>query len=736
MNKKIVFSIILIILCLNGFVFAADFDIETEAGINSYVSSFGSYNFKVQINSNIDFNGKVVLTVPIRSDNSNGKSSVTYSQNVNLVKGELSEINFEIGNIASKYNRGMSETNVVYSLSHKLEFIDNNKVVYEESFHPEYEVIYNNTVLIGVLTDDIDGLRHLSVSLSNNLDNKQMIVTEIESISNERQLKSVDMIVIDNYNIEKLSNLKINLLKDYVSNGGTILIGTGINDKKILSKFIGVKTSDLEEIGDNSLLLSNHLKRVSIDDSNLESIEKDIFYMFKDKEGKYLITSFSLSDEDFVRDSKPNEFFMKTIYDNNLIGFSKIVNNNTYGNYYYNNNVPMDDLPNIKVFLFGFLIFIILIGPVNYIVLKRIDKLNLLLATILVMSFVFVLVINIVSRDSILIEDYAIVNSIVEIDKGVTTEENSVSIKFKQGNNAIEIPKGDLKIYEVLNESNNPFADIMIEDSSQIVTFNKTMNWEFKEFELNRKISNDYSNIELVFDKDGKATGIFKNTYGVDLYDLKLYFEGEYTHIGDCLIDEEKEIKCNLIQHGSDSIQFDDILHQSERKIEEKLNENNGNYLVGIAYDYDFEGLKVKGEEVIINSTSFIIFPIDTLFVENQEYTINSKDYLSIDYNNNKIDKYDTWIRSDVTFMGELSYKNIEIKNIEIDFQSSNSNDRYQLYIYNYELDDYEEVNRSTIIINSENREKYFENGLMIKLDPSNEFNLQAPKVIITGEAR
>ncbi|MEA1974805.1 MAG: hypothetical protein U9N10_04500, partial [Bacillota bacterium] len=462
------------------------------------------------------------------------------------------------------------------------------------------------------------------------------------------------------------------------------------------------------------------------------------FYMFKDKEGKYLITSFSLSDEDFVRNSKPNEFFMKTIYDNNLIKFKETLNNNTYGNYYYNyNDVPMDDLPNIKLFLFGFLIFIILIGPVNYIVLKKMDKLNLLLATILLMSFVFVLVINIVSRNSILIENYAIINSIVEIDNGVTIEENSISIKFKQGNNAIEIPKGDLKIYDAVTESNKSFADIMIEDSSQIVTFNKTMNWEFKEFELNRKISNDYSNIKLVFDKMGKATVIFKNTYGVDLYDLKLYFEGEYTHIGDCLINEEKEIKCNLIHHGSDSIQFDDIDYRSERKIENKLNENNGNCLVGIAYDYDFDGVKVNRKDVITNSTSFMIFPIDTLFMENQEYIINSKDYLSIDYNNNNnIDKYDTWIRHDVIFTGELSYKNIEIEKIEIDFQRSNNNKQYELYIYNYELDDYEKLNKSIIIIDSENREKYFKNGLTIKLDPINEFHLEFPQVIITGEAK
>jgi hypothetical protein len=747
MKKKILFIMIFFIFCINSFVFANDFDIETEAGINSYVIKADSYNFKIKVLSHKDFEGQITLSIPTRADNSIKNTRITYSENVNLVNGETYELNFEVGNIKTRYNHN-NQSNVIYSLMHKITFIDNNnKLIYEDSFHPKYEIINNDIFLIGALTDDIDGLTYLPTALTvDSVVTTGTVITNVSTLSNERQLKMLDAIVIDNYNVEKLSNAQLELLKSFVQKGGTILIGTGINDKKILEKLLDIKTGDLEEIGNNDFNLSPNLKRVEIAEDKLEVIEKDLVYKINDNKGKYIIFTFSLSDENFVENSKSNAF-LKSINNNMLINFDKTTNNaNQNGNYYNRNmsDIPMDSLPNLKLIIYGFLVFILLIGPINYIVLKKMNKSNLLLVTITVTSVLFIVIINFMSSNSILKNDYANINTILEIGEGITIEESDVAVKFKSGNNSIQLPEGDLIISDSLENQNTEILNVLSNEDNKVVTFNNISNWEFKVIELSRKMNNEFGKVILNIDKNGNINSKLKNIYGTDIYDLKLYVNGEYYEIGDWLINEEKEIKYSKNTHGNMRMNSSELDYQFEQKITNRIFDSGYSYLVGKTNNYNIDGLKVDGNIINSSNKTVVLIPVNMIYKENQKYSINVKDYFDVLSSQENASKYEKggngelWITGDIEFVGDKYYKNIEIESIDIksNFYQNQNSEECKFYLYNYEIEDYELIKSLDINIAKEDKEKYLRDKLRIKVVPNNEFHFEFPEVIINGVAK
>ena len=124
----------------------------------------------------------------------------------------------------------------------------------------------NITQFIGILSDDYDSLTYINKMPSSNgmtTLTKNIKLTEENFPEDIFTLKAFNLLIINNYDTTKLNKKQYEVLKQWVADGGTLLIGTGANHKKTLGAFkdnfiegnVGeskqISTSLISEMGTN-----------------------------------------------------------------------------------------------------------------------------------------------------------------------------------------------------------------------------------------------------------------------------------------------------------------------------------------------------------------------------------------------------------------------------------------------------------------------------------------------------
>lgn len=91
-------------------------------------------------------------------------------------------------------------------------------------------------VFAGILTDDTDSISYIS---STGLA-KMFLLDETTLPSTAAGLDSLDLIMISNFNTDRLSDEQIHALSEWTKKGGTLVFGTGATAAKTLSAFQGI----------------------------------------------------------------------------------------------------------------------------------------------------------------------------------------------------------------------------------------------------------------------------------------------------------------------------------------------------------------------------------------------------------------------------------------------------------------------------------------------------------------
>ncbi|MFW5652281.1 MAG: hypothetical protein ACOCNC_13080 [Acetivibrio ethanolgignens] len=387
--------------------------LSIDYGYDKYVKNGRYMRVLADItNEGADFSGTLQVIIP-----SHSQEKFMYQKEVSLAAGETKrlEMAVPVDSSANRYNFLLAdkEENVVAKKTVKA-------YVYRES-----------TFFTGILTDDIQGLSYLS-------DNQmKTFYLETDTFPEDVMgLDSLDILIINDFNTDQLNEKQYEAVKNFVMQGGTLVLGSGSTGVKTLAVFddsfltgtmgevfskdttFGLNEERLQEI--KTQFLEETLEQQtsapeenSINQLTVNAIKKDILDihlegattlvkeddvvllegLYKGK-GRVLLSTMDLGLDTGLWNTIGREIAEK-IADNVSISRRVRINEETQGNdysYLKHSVVDMvdeDKIPKVGKYIVVLLVYVLLIGPPLYIVLKKLDKRNLIWVIIPAFSVLF-----------------------------------------------------------------------------------------------------------------------------------------------------------------------------------------------------------------------------------------------------------------------------------------------------------------------------------------------------------
>jgi len=649
---------------------------------------------------------------------------------------------------------------------------------------------------MGIFSENVDSLRYFGKTHSTiNYNNKNINYFELVDLNDAmpedyRMLKMFKAIVINNCDTEMLNSNQQEALKDWVQSGGLLLIGTGPNYQKTLKgleniNFIdihGTKEINISELGLETVIDAelSEGEEVIIDDK-----EELSFYHKEIGKGHVVIASFDLGLKPFGNWNE-NDKFMNEVIDKYLL--KEDIDNNygniraiKYSNHWFNNIVsylPYNLLPSIKTIIIILIIFILLVGPINYVALKRLDKRELIWLTIPLIVIMLSASIYVLGFRTRLRQPIA--NNVSIIDVNAKNNMASITTKsglmgFKNGDWNIEFDKEsdvfleDRDDYDILQRfGDKEIVTEYILDKEKHLILNKAGILDVQtvtiedEVEFESKIDTDFKL------EEGRIVGQVNNLSDLNLEDVVIFYGNSYKKVGDLKAGEKsKEIilyasKSNTVKdwyavidslYGGRSYSFnkanddkDDILNKNiKRDILEGLFRStkssiNKNRFFMIAWNREAIGndIKINSKTAKRLDRNVIVLPINIQYEKGANvkipYGVLQPEILDI--HNMNLEEYNSMIFGDgYVVLGYKAHENMMITSMKIDFGLNKYKYRGEVYIYDFIKEDWEKSDKNDIKVDASNMDKYYDEnkGTLIKIDPTDDIDIYIPNYTVEG---
>ena len=758
------------------------YDLSISYGIDGKYKSQKYMPVTVQINNlEQDFNGEV--EVRVTSDSNGGYDA--YCKEVSASKGENISVTIPV-----KFLEGNNTGTVC--------IIENGKVLYEEKLLISSGRISDGNAFTGLLSDDPTALGYLGniTYFDSNYSNtgKMNCVNLTEDMLDENGLNidGLDVIVINNYNMANLNDNQYKSLNNWVNSGGTLLIGAGGNESKTINNinksFLNITSNGTSEQNVKTGLESLNLilSQITLEDSvvTVNSNENKLVYSLDRGAGKILITAFDLGLEPFISSNDAVIMLQNML----LETFDKIYEQNYQGGYYSASyevsnllgNIPVDNTVSTLTLGIVLGVYAILVGIVIYLILKKMEKRDLIWGLIPITAIVFTVMIYLLGS-KMKIKD-VIVNSanIISVDEDGRGQINSyIGIASKNKENIKIEKEEDLKM-KYLSDDYYYYGDTSYDaktlrvkttytnDTSYFTVANNNVA-EVNKFEISGKeiVMPKLENTLRI--KDGNLEGTIKNNLDADIKKLVIVSGKTVWDLGQVAKGEEISIT-DLRSKGSSGLQgyansLNDEYYQS--RWDDEIDSKDPKFKNIQRYVSLFNLLEYEG---YLEATTKIIaitdLPVDySLNLESksisnynltaviQEANIDFKDesgnisfpegYFSYTVSelDNRVDYdyYDGYIYGEGEIV--LDYKiddNVDVKEITINVYTDQWSYQYGLngeyYIYNYNTNEYEEFKLTSGSYKVINDGSYSLNNIIkIKVVASQNRESAAPKLVIKG---
>lgn len=758
------------------------YDLTISYGIDGKYKAQKYMPVTVQINNlEQDFNGEV--EVRVTSDSNGGYDA--YCKEVSASKGENISVTIPV-----KFLEGNNTGTVC--------IIENGKVLYEEKLLISSGRISDGNAFTGLLSDDPTALGYLGniTYFDSNYSNtgKMNCVNLTEDMLDENGLNidGLDVIVINNYNMANLNDNQYKSLNNWVNSGGTLLIGAGGNESKTINNinksFLNITSNGTSEqnVKTGSESLNLILSQITLEDSvvTVNSNENELVYSLDRGAGKILITTFDLGLEPFI--SSNDAVIM--LQDMLKGTFDKIYEGNYQGGYYSASyevsnllgNIPVDNTVSTLTLGIVLGVYAILVGIVIYLILKKMEKRDLIWGLIPITAIVFTVMIYFLGSKT-KIKD-VIVNStnIISVDEDGRGQINSyIGIASKnKGNIKIE-KEEDLKMqymsddYYYYGDTDYNAKTLRVKttytnDNSYFTVANNNVA-EVNKFKISGKeiVMPKVENTLSI--KDGKLEGTIKNNLDSDIkklvivsgktvWDLGQVNKGEEISIADLDNNASSGLLgyANSLSNEYYESRWNDQIDSKDPKFK---NIQRYTSLLTLLGDTDYLGTTTK----IIAITDLPVdysLNLESKSISNynltaviQEANIDFKDesgnisfpegYFSYTVSelDNRVDYdyYDGYIYGEGEIV--LDYKiddNVDVKEITINVYTDQWSYQYGLngeyYIYNYNTNEYEEFKLTSGSYKVINDGSYSLNNIIkIKVVASENRESAAPKLGIKG---
>lgn len=576
--KRIMISILLIAIIIfsmqsyngvlaEGIRDEVKINMTAEVGFDGYykLGNYAPFYFEIE-NKLKDINGELQIELPDEMDN-----LTVYSMQINLPNNSTKKfvINVPMNRFLSKLQVNIVEgKNKVFTKSIKVSPGANNE-----------------TFGLGILSDDYESVKYINKIPTGN--NTQFSTKTVKLAANMLSdnvdiLKNFNVIVINNFDTSNLTQEQYGALKGWVIEGGTLLIGTGPSYSKTLAIFKDDFITG--EIGDVSTISTNQLYGVAQGSASGEAMQLSTLNMsFKDSNivvsegnavlvakmakgsGSVAVAAFDLGLEPLSswvgRTSFSEKLLQKLLpelYTNPYFSKDIYMNNNMYAIDNSLRNIPELPKANTRNLLILLIAYIIVVAPLSYLILKKLDKREWMWLTVPVTSLIFAFVIYMTGFGTRMNEPIVNIINIVEFGSNGNATPKSFAGVFTPNKSNIRVEAADgMNIKPIaLNGYDQRGMGVNIEDKKEkqvvakvtvspktVVEFYRTSVWSMKTLVLS-----DNENISGKFDVKINHTksayqGIVTNNSGFDLQECYIATSNEVIDIGPIKNGETVEVK-------------------------------------------------------------------------------------------------------------------------------------------------------------------------------------------------
>lgn len=757
-------------------------EVKYDVGFNDVYKIGYSTPINVDIkNSYKDINGQVEIRVP----SSPGKY-MSYVKPLSLQKGaeKLVTISVPIGN--------------EYRSKYVINIYDGNDKIYENTITT---VANNNiTTFIGILSDDFDSLSYINsvpASTGISLITKTIKLDEKNFPEDIFTLKAFNILVINDFDTSRLSKSQYDILKQWVKNGGTLIVGTGSKYNKTLSVFKDdfiegsqgsiqdIKTSKIYELatnGDNKSESKLEVLTLNIKDSTAVLEDRNVKLVQAHSKGKGVvgILSFDLGKAPFVNWSN-NTAFMEKVLElvnpaltspNSSMDLGSFFRNNTYAIQEAVNQFSEMAAARTSSYYLILFLYVLFVAPISYFILKKLDKREWMWLTVPVLAIIFgalVFVTGTGTRSSKITTNMI---SYVTLDKSgsayadtfvgvLNANKSKVKISGQNGERIIPVSNN--------NYSNQTFEKEVLEatvfsgENGGIEYINSSL-LETKVLQLQENLI-ELGKIETNLNiQNGKITGTIKNSTGLELIDCVVLMPEGYYKIESLKNGETYTLDAaNYVNHNGNIYEMTQDVYfrqtasgksEAERKRNMDLRQEgnilqrmydygnaqiDGIRLIGFSKSEIHKPLFVNGVEAKKHERNVVIMPIDIKFKNGDitEYPLGFVPYEVISTSNLH---YETQMKR---FYGngsaELLYsldKNMTVEEFQVKtstMQYKSSNSSYS--IYNVQKQAYQPL--SDMVVSGENLKDYLssDNTIKIKLEVT-DGEIGIPQIAAKGRSK
>lgn len=390
-------------------------------------------------------------------------------------------------------------------------------------------------------------------------------------------LDNFRILIINNFNTRSLDEEQLEALEEWIFGGGTLIVGAGAGAKKATDGLGGIFTvkgeTDVNAVSASVMEVAGGIdaKSGSINVNGLKldggnNIFETMPYAQKKEigDGCAVLLNFDMGGAD-IREIEG----ILTVYD--LIYKSAVPKllsiEEDYNGYDYDTNYapPYNYIDRfapqggsmLSVMFMIIAAYILLIGPVIYIVLKKKDKREKAWIIIPVTAVMVTVGVYALGSGSYYRKGIANFVSEIKLESGLPAAEATIYAGIKSGSG------GNVNFTAEESVSVSTFTDpyyygysggdtaeeickvkVNAEANRADLTFFNSSMWDTNKFSIKKNIDMGGA-LTADVDFDGKTyKGVVTNTSNVDFYDVVLEMKGGYALIGDCLAGETVEINC------------------------------------------------------------------------------------------------------------------------------------------------------------------------------------------------
>lgn len=398
----------------SGVISTDDFEIRVICGLEGNYRRGAVIPVTIYIESKRqDFEGLIRMIVP--GNREEGTVASAYEKDVMLTAGAQKIITMS-----------MSTANSMSTVYFQLED-QKGKIVEEQGILMKSQS--NESALVGILSDDYTALNYFDkqfISLKDYNGTVQILELNADTLPDQSSgLDALSYMIINSFDTSKLTEGQYSAVKNWVEQGGVLIVGTGPDYQQTLSAFqdgfvesgkvAGMKEGSLELSGEILSGTQTFTKKQGVLDlsfakgTKVKKVLKDssLIWRLEHGDGNVVITAFNLGMEPVVswdgRQTMARYLLEASAYGASASRIERL----NYGMYTDNWSISMalngfHDFkdPNVGRLSIILGIFVVFSGLVLYLILKLIDKRELLWILVPVLSVAFTAAIFIGSWDA------------------------------------------------------------------------------------------------------------------------------------------------------------------------------------------------------------------------------------------------------------------------------------------------------------------------------------------------